>query len=208
MIETGTAAPHRLATTGWVVIGALGVAALAHLYTIVDSARGPVAGTGEVVASSEGITFGIFTNDDTPSIVVNAARLLVLVAVIVWTYLVRDNFDRRDETSVRWPKAFTIAGWFIPIANLVIPQQVVKELYARSNPDRSWTPTGVVSSWWLLLLVSLFASTETKIYADGFKDVHTPIEVAAVTGGAGILAALLAAFIVWRVSTWQDNAQV
>ncbi|MEV0560999.1 DUF4328 domain-containing protein [Dactylosporangium sp. NPDC050588] len=207
MIETGTAAPHRLATMGWVVTGALGVAALAHAYTIVDSLRGPVAGTGEVVASESSVTLGIFTNADTQSIVLNAARLLVLAALIVWLYLVRDNFDRRDETSVRWPKAFTVAGWFIPVANIVIPQQVVKELYARSNPDRSWTPTGVVSSWWLLLLVSLFASTETKLYADGFKDVHTPVEVAYVTGAAGILAALLAAFIVLRITTWQDNAQ-
>ncbi|WP_344506959.1 hypothetical protein [Dactylosporangium maewongense] len=42
---------------------------------------------------------------------------------------------------------------------------------------------------------------------DGFEDVHTPVEVAYVTGAAGILAALLAAFIVLRITTWQDNAR-
>ncbi|WP_426504435.1 DUF4328 domain-containing protein [Dactylosporangium sp. McL0621] len=128
----------------------------------------------------------------------------MLVVFIVWLYLARDNFDRRADNNVNWRKGWMIGGWLIPVANIVIPNRVVREIYVRSSPDRTWTSDRLVNAWWIALLVSFFTYTETATSSGGVTQVHTPTSVAAVTGGAGILAAILVAVIVRRVTTWQD----
>ncbi|GAA2382637.1 hypothetical protein GCM10010170_090970 [Dactylosporangium salmoneum] len=54
------------------------------------------------------------------------------------------------------------------------------------------------------MLVSFITYTESTTRSNGVTEAHTPVFIAAVTGGAGILAAGLAAVIVRRVSAWQD----
>ncbi|WP_432988375.1 DUF4328 domain-containing protein [Dactylosporangium sp. CA-233914] len=198
--------PHRLQSFSWIVVAALAATGLAHLFAVVDSFRTTDADgeTGRVVATAGRAGLGVFASEGLASTLVNAACLLVLVVFIVWLYLARDNFDRRNDDNVNWRKGWTIGGWFIPLANLVIPSLVVGEVYARSSPDRTWTSRRVVTAWWVALLVSLVSYTETTTYAGGATQVHTPAFVAAVTGGAGVLAAILGAVIVRRVSAWQD----
>jgi hypothetical protein len=210
MSDIRIATPHKLRAIGWIVAAALVVVGLAHLFTIVRSLRDTNAGTtgtiGGVVATESRMGFGDYSGADIASTTLGAARLLVLVVFIVWLYLARDNFDRRADNNVNWRKGWTIGGWFIPLANIVIPNRVVSEIYARSSPDRTWTSTRLVNAWWIALLVSFFTYTETTTRSGGVTEVHTPAFIAAVTGGVGILAAVLAAVIVRRVSTWQDAA--
>ncbi|GAA0715909.1 DUF4328 domain-containing protein [Dactylosporangium roseum] len=209
MSDVRTATPHRLQTIGWIVVAALAAVGLAHLFAMLDAVRDAETGeTGEtrrIVATETNIGLSVFSTVDTVSTILNTARLLVLVVFITWLYLARDNFDRRADDNVNWRKGWTIGGWFIPLANLVIPNLVVGEIYARSSPDRTWTSPRLVNAWWIALLVSLFTYTETTTRAGGATEVHTPVFVAAVSGGAGVLAAVLAAVLVRRVSTWQDT---
>jgi hypothetical protein len=203
MSDTRVLTPHRLAAIGWIVSAALGVAALAHAYTVVLSLRGPEEHAGRVVG--EGTSFGLttFTADSLGSTLLTAARTLVLVVFIVWLYLARDNFDRRGGGS-EWSKGWTIGGWFVPIANLGIPNRVVADVHRRSAPDRTEPSDRLVNAWWAALLVSFIGYTETTTYADGAVTVYTPAGFGLLAGGAGILAAVLGVVLVRRVSAWQD----
>ncbi|WP_330186402.1 DUF4328 domain-containing protein [Dactylosporangium sp. AC04546] len=193
-------------TIGWVVVAALAAVSLAHVFTVVRAYDTPEPGTGRIVQTQTNFGLSVFSGEELGAVVLNSARTLVLVVFIVWLYLARDNFDRRNDNNVGWRKGWTIGGWFIPLANLVIPYLVVKEIFARSSPDRTWTSDRVVTAWWLALIVSLFSYTEATTWADGTTQVTTPTGVAIVTAAAGALAALMGALLVRRVTTWQDGA--
>lgn len=210
MSETRNAQPHRLQTIGWVAVGALVVAGLAHAFFIARSLVGPGDVAGEVVAQRAAFGFGWSIEGELGLQVVTAARVLTLVVFIVWLYLAHDNFRRRNN-PLEWRKPWVIAGWFIPVANLVIPGQVVKEVYTRSYPEKAWSSVQLVNLWWTTLLVTFLSYTETTVHAAtgtaaSVTTVYTPAFLAVVTGGAGILAAILGIAIVRRISVWQDTS--
>jgi hypothetical protein len=191
-----------------VTVAALAVAGLAHAFFIVRNVVGPGGVSGEVVEERTEVSFGWAIEGETGLLVVTAARLLTLVVFIVWLYLAHDNFGRRNN-PLEWRKPWVVAGWLVPVANLFVPGQVVKEVYLRSCPEKAWSSVQLVSIWWTALLVTFFSLTNTTVHVTDagatVTDVYTPAFVAVVTGGAGILAAVLGIVIVRRVSTWQDN---
>ena len=67
-----------------------------------------------------------------------------------------------SHLQVRSPEqGWAIGGWFIPLADLVIPARVVGEVSARSRPGaiRSWTMPRVVTGWWVALILTFFRFT-------------------------------------------------
>ncbi|MEU0562209.1 DUF4328 domain-containing protein [Dactylosporangium sp. NPDC006015] len=208
MSDIRTATPHRLAVPGMLAVGGLALAGLAHAFTIAESLKGadaPAEDAGREVAFASNFGVSTYVSGDTASGILGAARLLVLVLVIVWLYLARDNFDRRGDRSVEWKKGWTIGGWFVPFAGLVIPNRVVAEIHRRSAPDGTWPSDRIVNAWWVALLISFIGYTETSKYASGEIIVYSPPFFAVVSGVAGIVAAVLLALLIRKVSTWQDN---
>lgn len=208
MSDTRVAAPHRLQTIGWVAVAALAVAGLAHAFFIVRNVQGPGDVAGEVVAQKAEFSFGWSIGGELGLQVVTAGRVLALIAFVSWLYLAHDNFRRRNN-PLEWRKIWVIIGWLIPVANLFIPGQVVKEVYTRSYPEKAWSSVQLVSLWWVALLVTFISYTETTTYATGNgateATVYTPAFLAVITGVAGIVAAVLGSIIVRRVSAWQDS---
>lgn len=209
MRETRIATPHRLQTIGWVAIAALAIAGLAHAFFIARSLLGPGDVSGEVVAQRAEFSFGWAVEGELGLQVVTAARALTLIVFIVWLYLAHDNFGRRNN-PLEWRKGWVIAGWFVPLANLFVPGQVVKEVYTRSYPEKAWSSVQLVGTWWTALLVTFLSYTETTVHATPgtgatVTTVYTPAFLAVITGGAGILAAILGITILRRVSLWQDH---
>jgi Domain of unknown function (DUF4328) len=89
------------------------------------------------------------------SVLLVAGGAFTAVAFITWLYQARENLDLRREIGMRWAKGWTIGGWFVPIADLVIPARVVAEVVARSRPGtvRSWTMPRLVTWWWIAFLL-------------------------------------------------------
>ena len=208
MSDTRVATPHRLQTIGWVAVAALAIAGLAHVFFIVRNLQGPGDVAGDVVAQKAQFSFGWSIEGELGLQVVTAGRVLALIAFVSWLYLAHDNFGRRNN-PLEWRKIWVIIGWFIPVANLFIPGQVVKEVYTRSYPEKAWSSVQLVSLWWVALLVTFLSYTETTKYVTGSgateTTVYTPAFLAVITGVAGIVAAALGVIIVRRVSAWQDS---
>jgi hypothetical protein len=179
--------PALLVTVGLYV---LGVASL--LRVVGDALFWPLDGAVGAVAS----------------VVLIAAPIYTFVTFLVWLYEARENLDRGGHTGMRWATGWTVGGWFIPVADLVIPARVVGEVYARSKPNaiRSWTMPRVVLGWWIALILTFFrfwyetVDVQTRVvYVHGgrFWDV--------VNGLAGIVAAVLAVRLVRQVTAWQAD---
>lgn len=81
-----------------------------------------VAGIWRIVAAAQG------ADDSAPTLVAAFVFVLTGLAFIQWLYRARLDLERRGAAGLTWRPGWAIGGWFIPIANLVIPLLVVNEI--------------------------------------------------------------------------------
>lgn len=99
-----------------------------------------------------------------------AMLLLVLLLVggiffIVWLFRLRTDIDALAPDERHLAKGMAVGGWFIPLANLVLPFAVVRDVAKSSRPGRDeWgAPRGsgvlwLVGVWWALWVVGAIGS--------------------------------------------------
>jgi Domain of unknown function (DUF4328)/Protein of unknown function (DUF2510) len=107
------------------------------------------------------------------SAVSSAAGWAVVVAIAVFVlyviYLFRasKNTAAWNDRAPAWSPGWTIGAWFIPVANLVLPFLVVRELWRRSR-----APGGVITVWWWILLVAGGATASIDISPSTYSDLR------------------------------------
>jgi hypothetical protein len=96
--------------------------------------------------------------------ILGAISLAIFVVFIVYLYRASKNTELWDTTPRTWTPGWTIAGWFIPIANFVIPALVVSDIWRRT-PEPSPNPeygrrdsTGIVWLWWVPFVIGYIGS--------------------------------------------------
>jgi hypothetical protein len=132
-----------------------------------------------------------------------ATTLLIVtgIAFVVWLHRARVNLDGPDGWELRWKRGWTIGGWFVPLANFVIPLLVVNEIDAvserRANEAagrppvrRAWIMALWAVLWTVFWLLDRFAGTLT---ASGLKPADT---ILVLIAGAVLEAAAAGAAIV------------
>jgi hypothetical protein len=103
--------------------------------------------------------------------------LLLLVVtgglVIGWTFTASKALDARGPIGRRWRGAWTIWGWLIPFANLVIPKLVFNEIEKVSQVPFGSVPVGeewrenprfqLGDLWWLLWIGGVIPGQITQV---------------------------------------------
>ena len=86
--------------------------------------------------------------------------LTIAVVFIVWQWRTAKNAEILGRTNARYGPGWSIGAWFIPLANLVIPVEIMQDLWRSSDPEsspRDWRrgPRSVlVGCWWAAIIVS------------------------------------------------------
>jgi hypothetical protein len=110
------------------------------------------------------LTYKDMENFDTgpvPGLVYEALGVMTLVSFAffaIWLYRARRNLDSLIETPPRWGWGWTLAGWLIPVANLVAPPAVLAEVVRESRRAATGRPSRVgwlVWFGWLALLCGI-----------------------------------------------------
>ncbi len=140
--------------------------------------------------------------------------IAIAVVFIVWLWRVAKNAEVLGRQNPRFGPGWTIGGWFIPLANFVIPLLVVRDLWRGSDPavppgDPNWRqgPGGVlVGWWWAAWLASGFAfqltpSGETSSSPTDFRVSST---VSLVSTAISVASAILAIYLVRRLTARQE----
>jgi hypothetical protein len=94
-----------------------------------------------------------------------AALILAAVFFIRWFHLAHLNLSFFSDTPTTYSSRWAIWGFFVPILNFVRPQQVMREIWDRTN--RRWDretarvvgltrPADRVNLWWALFLATSF----------------------------------------------------
>jgi len=141
------------------------------------------------------------------------ALVAAAVVYIIWLFRVRANAEALSWLHHRHGKAWLILGWGVPIASLFIPKQIIDDIWVTSRPGTIATEyqrrPGLVRLWWASYLLYQFGFQIAWRIVDRGTDEDLEsmgavarLEVAAMP--VGVVAAVLAAMVVWRISGFQE----
>jgi hypothetical protein len=153
--------------------------------------------------------------------------LATVVVFLSWLYTAAANLPRLGVRSPRFSPGWAVGWFFVPVVNLVRPYQVLRDVWANSEPPRRESgdpnPRGVrgplvIKLWWACCLLSLlpwlvpvpsdlFISLSMSIGSDlgGFR--WTPFLVIPLwRHGVTALAALFGMLMVWLIRRRQVKA--
>ena len=175
-----------------------GAAALAHAYAL---------GARLVVLGDPGAGDFRMRARDADTVARTTAVVLVVSVVVVgpvfvtWMWRAARNQQVLHRGPERLGSGWAIGGWFVPLANVVIPVLVVQDLWRGSDAaidlgdprwriaDRSW----LVGWWWGLLLGGTLAVVGAA--ADQPAERISTLEQANVLALLGSLSAAVAAVL-------------
>jgi hypothetical protein len=93
----------------------------------------------------------------------SAVFLAAGLAFAGWLFRVAKNNIALGASGVTWGPGWAWGGWFIPLANLIIPFLVLREVWKASDPasapGRTWTTAKVwpgLGWWWSLGVLNFF----------------------------------------------------
>jgi hypothetical protein len=102
-----------------------------------------------------------------------AARLWMIgllvagIAFITWLVLARRNAGLLGGAPA-WASSWAVGGWFIPVANLVIPYRVVRDVRQASGLDPLGQATAMaapVGRWWAGVIVTALLNRLVALYS-------------------------------------------
>lgn len=101
---------------------------------------------------------------DAFSVLALLLALVFVVLIIIWTNQAYKSAQSRGAEGRKWSSGWAVGGWFIPLANYVIPKLVINEIDRMSQPElaepigTTWIGlkrTAVSDWWWVFQVVGL-----------------------------------------------------
>lgn len=120
--------------------------------------------------------------------------LIAGVVFLCWLMRARLNIDSLDPGGSRLASGWAVGGWFLPLANLVIPAIVMSQI-GRASRTQPTSASWVIWPWWLAWLGGWIA------FWVGFTQT-SPALLWTATVVLG-LAAVLLATIIHQIDNWQ-----
>lgn len=121
---------------------------------------------------------------------------------MVWMNLASHNARALGARGMKWSPRWAVVCWLIPIVNLGLPVEVMKELHLASDPhagDEGWSkgaPSRWIGPWWIGFLGALFFRVLSgKVLDDGMGELAAWVGlviaccwlISAVCGGLVVL---------------------
>jgi hypothetical protein len=121
-------------------------------------------------------------------------NIAVFVLLIIWLWRAYTNIRVFGVGPWRWARGWTVGGWFIPLANLVIPKLLINDAWRGAAPgaagDASWRKrpvAGVVTIWWVTFVIG-YALLRGADRMYGNADTRTPNDLVQIDRFAGVIA--------------------
>ena len=172
-------------------------------------------------------TYGseLVTQDDldTTDLREGIVALLTLIAFVVavvtfirWFRRAYLNLRALGATNLRFPTAWTIAAWFVPIWNLFRPKQIANDIWRGSDPDvrpdqaPHWEGADVPALfqwWWGFYLVSTWlenVSFRVELAANDLDGYQNAAAVTMAVDSVEAVAGILAVLVVSRTTRRQE----
>ncbi|MFD4727553.1 DUF4328 domain-containing protein [Streptomyces seoulensis] len=156
-----------------------------------------LVGAGDAVAIWADLASPSYRVDAVLNIGQGVLLLATAVVYLCWLWRVRVNaevFDASSQSKARW---LTIGGWFIPFVNFWFPRRIVLDAWDASAPQGRPSGHGPVDLWWTAWVAGLIADRLLRVESGAVMRV--------VSDGVGLVAAVLAALVVLRLTRMQSE---
>lgn len=188
------------AITGW-LSWLLALGAAVSIFNIIASLAQPANG---VAAASVGWRMLI-------AAMAQVDLVLSLITVIIfgrWIYLAHKNLPEIGARYLRIGPGWALGSFFVPIVNLWVPYQAMRDLAKASRNPVRWeqedTPPGLVAWWLLWLLAGVVSQVLSALRLDPLVDPQVTASAGVVEGVSSLALYLLARLVVRRI--WHDQA--
>lgn len=158
-----------------------------------------------------------------PALAQLAAYLTTGILFLVWLYRVHRNLPALGVRRAKYSPGWAVGWFFVPIVNLVLPYDVVKELWKDSNPDAGMSDaffeqhpeatrqysskSSLIGFWWGCWIAALVANRVyvTLLSHPGEDRLEAASWVGSICDCLGILGAACAIFIVKEIDAGQEE---
>lgn len=185
--------PGGLATSSLLLAGGV---------TLINSLMAVVAVFLAASDGSDSLLFGV-VGYGFLAIILALLMLAAYIVTCLWLVQCRKFADAyRPGDQHRRGNTWVWLGWWVPIASLFVPCQVVRDRYRASRP---WpADSGLVSFWWFLWLVYNILSLFGGETADGLPSPTSEV-ISAVLGAAAFACW---AVIIRRIDAGQNEQEL
>lgn len=137
-----------------------------------------------------------------------AVYIATVVVFLMWLYRVSNNvaaFGKRTQHSSGW----AVGSFFVPIMNLFVPYQAVRDIWNKSEPTgadttmHSYSPPGYFPAWWGFWIASNIVSNAYF----RMTLAEAPMEATAMVGILSEALSIVAAFFAIQVVKEVDRRQ-
>ncbi|GAB3031550.1 hypothetical protein GCM10027285_12890 [Oleiagrimonas citrea] len=135
-----------------------------------------------------------------------------VVLFCVWLYRSACNTRALGAQGLDYSPGWTVGYFFVPIANLVLGYQCMREVWKASHAPENWSQIKnppLLLAWWVTYIA---ASATSRIASTMLKGVGTDMQALLIASNiemVGMALSMLAAGmyirIVWRISTVQRS---
>jgi hypothetical protein len=131
--------------------------------------------------------------------------LITAVIFLVWTYRCAWNARRLDPEVMQIRPGWAVGWYFIPIANLWMPDRAVGQIWTASSGSRN---KGFIGWWWLFFILDnvvgqiVFRTSLTAETINSLKNVTIAFVVSDIVSTIG---AILAVRVVTRITRVQST---
>jgi hypothetical protein len=214
--------PRPLRRLGQAVIGLLGLVILVNLIALWADMLQLALLTD--VRDGQRVTLEQLTESDdrvtTTVLLQSGTYVACTIAFLIWYGRAYRNVARMGADGLRWGRRWAIAYWFIPIANLFRPKQVVNDIWRASDPDlppvaHHWADKRVPALfhwWWALWILS--SAVSNVLFRRSLEGAQTPDELVSVATTyvvidvIDIIPAVLAMLVVRAITNRQEERRV
>ncbi len=169
-------------------------------------------------ASSVGITDAEAAANDARHGMIGTFQIFVFLATavcwLIWLHRAYGNLKLMGTCKSDYTPGWAVGYWFIPIANLVRPYQITKELWLRSarrnavESIKEFPPAVVLTCWWGVYLISGFLGQllmRLSSRATAIDELQSVTMMGIALDAVGILSAGLALAVVHTIDTLQQE---
>jgi len=152
--------------------------------------------------------------------VVRVLQLSLILATvglfIAWLYRSRVNVRAFGARRLQWARNWSVLAFLIPVANLLLPYAVIREVWQASDPRATdpleWKlvrPGRLLRLWWGAVVACLCVAAVASFMTDSAGLSPSRLQLArgiTLLGDVGVaLAASLGYFVVAHISEAQDE---
>lgn len=147
---------------------------------------------------------GVLSDDLLTSVIVLVQAAVFVSAgstVLVWTWRAKTNTRENGARDLSYSPAMAVGSYFIPLLNLAMPLQAMRELYKASVDPRDWEAVDVpaiFAFWWTFWIAGNIAGIAAWRLSEPEPGAVSP---GALTGcfAASDLGTALASFCLIRI---------